>query len=170
MRSRIPIAVAVLSFAATGLNAQESSLTRSLDARYAQMKRAIHTHDGLALRNILAPGFVSVELDGKTESVDQMIQEVNALPSDANRSSETTLLSVRPSNAQATVDQRYTMKTKKEGKDGIEHDVKLVTVSTDTWIMLHRKWYIQRTVTDQLDYYIDGRRVLHQKRSGVPAR
>lgn len=169
MRLRIPIAVAILVLGATGLNAHESGLTESLDARYAQIKSAMHAHDIRALRDILAPGFVSVELDGKTESSDQMIQEVNALPSDANRSTETTLLSVRPGKTQAVVEQRYTMRTKKEGKNGVEHSVKLVTISTDTWIMLHGEWRIQRTVTDQLDYYIDGKHTLHQMRPGVPA-
>lgn len=169
MRSIIPIAVAVLVLGATGLNAHESSLTESLDSRYAQMKSAMHNHDVQALRDILTPGFVSVELDGKTESADQMIQEVNALPSDGNRSSDTTLLSVRPGKTRAVVEQQYTMRTKKEGQNGMEHSVRLVTVSTDTWIMLHGKWRIQRTVTDQLDYYIDGKHVLHQKRPGVRA-
>lgn len=160
MRSRIPVAVTILVLAATGLNAHESSLKESLDARYAQMKSAMHAHDGRALRAILAPGFMSVELDGKTESADQMIQEVNALPSDANRSSETTLLSVRPNKTRTVVEQRYTMRTKKTVQNGVEHRVKLVTISTDTWIMLHKQWHIERTVTDEIDYYIDGKRVL----------
>lgn len=168
-RSRIPIAVALLVLSATGLSAHAGSLRESLEARYAQMKSAMHTHDARALGAILAPGFISVDLDGKTESADQMIQDVNALPSDSNRSSETTLLSIRPSKTGTVVEQRYTMRTKKQGQNGIEQNVELVAVSTDTWIMLDGKWRIQRTITDQLDYYIDGKHVLHQKRPDVAA-
>jgi hypothetical protein len=40
-----------------------------------------------------------------------------------------------------------------------------VAVSTDTWILSHGAWLLQRTVTDQLDYYIDGKQVMHQKRA-----
>ena len=169
MRSRIPVAMTILVLAVTGVNAHESSLRESLDARYAQMKSAMHTHDARALRAILAPDFVSVELNGKTESANQMIQEVNALPSDASKSSQTTLLSVRSTKSRAVVEQRYTMRTKKEGQNGIEHSVKLITVSTDTWILLRGKWRIWRTVTEQLDYYLDGKHVLHQKRPDVVA-
>lgn len=167
MRLRIPIAMTALALAATGINAHENNLRESLHARYAQMKSAMDIHDARTLRGILAPGFVSVELDGKTESAEQMIQELSTLPRDPNRSSETTLLSVRPNGNRAIVEQRFIMRTKKEGQNSIEHKVRLVAVSTDTWIMLHGKWRIQRTVTDQLDYYVDGRHVLHQKRPEV---
>lgn len=167
MRSRIPVAMTLLVLAATGANAHESSLRESLDARYAQMKSAMHTHDTRMLRAILAPDFVSVELNGKTESADQMIQEIKALPSDASRSSRTTLLSIRPSKTRAVVEQQYTMRTKREGPNGMEHNIKLITVSTDTWVLLRGSWRIQRTVTNQLDYYLDGKHVLHQKRPDV---
>lgn len=169
MQSRIPVAMTIVVLVATGANAHESSLRESLDARYAQMKSAMHTHDTRALRAILAPDFVSVELNGKTESAGQMIQEVSALPSDAGRSSQTTLLSIRPSKTRAVVEQRYTMRTKKEGQNGAEHTIKLITVSTDTWVLLQGEWRIQRTVTNQLDYYLDGRHVLHQKRPDIVA-
>ncbi|HEY1891845.1 MAG TPA: DUF4440 domain-containing protein [Steroidobacteraceae bacterium] len=152
-------------FAVTGLSAHQSSLRDSLQARYAQMKHAMEAHDAQAVTAILAPGFVSLELDGKTESADQMVQDVKTLPSDPARSSQTTLLSIRSTKRDAVVEQRYTMKTRKRSQDGTEHRVELVAVSTDTWILSHGAWLLQRTVTDQLDYYIDGKQVMHQKRA-----
>jgi hypothetical protein len=39
------------------------------------------------------------------------------------------------------------MRTKREGPNGMEHNIKLITVSTDTWVLLRGSWRIQRTVT-----------------------
>lgn len=165
-RSRVLVAASfILMLATTALGAGASSLRASLEVRYAQMKSAMNTHDARALRAVLAPGFVSIELDGKTESADDMIRELDAVPTDADRSSKTALLSIRPGKTRTVVEQRYSMTTKKKGQDGLDHNVKLVAVSTDTWITVHGQWRIQRTVTDQLDYYIDGKHVLHRRRA-----
>ncbi len=155
--------------AANGLAARESGLRGSLEARYAQMKRAIRTHDARAVMAILAPGFVSVELNGKTESADALARDIDKVPSDPNRSSKTTLLSVRPTKGAVIVEQRYTMKTRKTGRNGAEHHVQLVAESTDTWIRSHGEWRMQRTVTEKLDYYVDGKRVLHETRPAAGA-
>lgn len=154
---------------ANGVAAHEKGLRSSLEARYAQMQHAIESHDAKALEAVLAPGFVSVELNGKTASEDEMLRDLDKVPSDPGRSSRTSLLSVQRSQNAAVVEQRYTMKTRRKGRDGAEHRVELVAVSTDTWILLHREWRIQRTVTDKLDYYIDGKRVLHQSRPAAGA-
>jgi hypothetical protein len=44
--------------------------------------------------------------------------------------------------------------------------VELVTLSTDTWIKSEGTWLMRRTVTNQLDYKIDGRLVAHKDRAG----
>ncbi len=155
--------------AAHGLAARENGLRSSLEARYAQMQRAIQSHDARALKAVLAPGFVSVELNGKTASEDEMLRDLDKVPSDPDQSSRTTILSVQRSNKAAVVEQRYAMRTRRKGRNGAEHRIRLVAVSTDTWILLHREWRIQRTVTDKLDYYVDGKRVLHQVRAATGA-
>jgi hypothetical protein len=52
------------------------------------------------------------------------------------------------------------MKTTKAGLFGSQA-VELITLSTDTWLKSHGKWLMQRTETDQLDYFVNGSRVQH---------
>lgn len=91
-----------------------------------------------------------------------MIKEVDALPKDPLKVSTTTILSVKPNGAVAIVKQRYDMKTVKTAADGTKRNVELITLSTDTWSNIRGTWLIQRTETDQLDYYVNGQQVMHK--------
>jgi hypothetical protein len=91
-----------------------------------------------------------------------MIQGVIALPKDPLKVSNTTILSVKVNEASATVDQRYDMKTTKTGPDGDKRDVELISVSTDTWIKSQDAWLLQRTVTNQMDYSVNGKLLVHK--------
>jgi len=102
--------VAYASVCPIGWSADDT-LQAALQSRYAAMKSAMAAHDGAAIAAILAPDFVSVDVSGKSESASQMITEVNGLKPDANKSSETTLISVTTETDVVTVKQRYDMKT-----------------------------------------------------------
>ena len=58
--------------------------------------------------------------------------------------------------------QRYDMRTIRTDPDGTPHNVELVTVSTDTWVKPANAWLIDKTVTDELSYFKDGKLVAHQ--------
>ena len=91
-----------------------------------------------------------------------MIQEVVALPKDPLEVNTTTLLSVRVAGNSAVVDQRYEMKTVKTSADGSKANIQLITLSTDTWTNTNRVWLLQKTVTNQLDYYKNGQLLMHK--------
>jgi len=126
------------------------------------MKAAMEAHDGAAIAAILAPNFESVDLSGHSETAAQMIAEVNDLKPDPKKSSTTTLLSVDSAATSVTVVQRYDMKTIRTDPDGTAHNVELVTVSTDTWTKPANAWLINKTVTDELSYFKDGKLIAHQ--------
>jgi ketosteroid isomerase-like protein len=126
------------------------------------MKSAMAAHDKAAVAAILAPDFTSIDTSGQMETAAQTIAEVDTLPSDPNRTSTTTLISVKRAGDVATVEQRYDMKTKKAGPDGVEHNVELVTLSTDTCVLSGQTWLIQRTVTKELSIYRDGQLAAHK--------
>jgi hypothetical protein len=155
-------------FASFGIGqalADSSDLRTAIEARYAEMKTAMASKDSKALVAILAKNFVSVDTSDKSEDADAMIAAVSGLPTDPNRISETTLLSVRRVDGGVEVEQRYEMNTHKPGKDGAEHAVKLEAHSTDTWIHTHGQWRTQRTITNKFAYYIDGKLVAHKERA-----
>jgi hypothetical protein len=56
------------------------------------------------------------------------------------------------------------MRTIKTGADGARHKVEVVTLSTDTWVKSQAVWLMQRTVTNELSYYVDGAMVAHNVR------
>jgi hypothetical protein len=144
------------------VRAQDDALRGTLEKRYAAMKMAMAAKDEKAISSLLAPDFVSVDISGQTEDVSQMIKDVVAAPADPNKTSMTTLLEIKTDANKASVEQRYEMKTKKNGPDGVAHDIDLTTLSSDTWVNLKGTWLIQRTETKQMDESVDGKIVLHK--------
>jgi len=155
----------VVSVATTQDKGQANSddrLRSVFEGRYAAMKSAMAARDGKAISEILAPDFVSEDVSGQKENADAMIQGVLALPKDPLKVSNTTILSIKVNAEGATVDQRYDMKTTKAAPDGNKRDVELIAVSTDTWIKSKDTWLLQRTVTNQMDYYANGKLLIHK--------
>ncbi len=139
-----------------------SSLKTELSGRYADMKSALASKDEAAIRSLIAPGFVSVDVGGKSEDAAAMIKEVLALPADPSRQSHTTIIAVRQAGDTAIVEQRYEMMKKAKAADGSDKLVALTTLSRDNWINDKGVWRIARTVTEQLDYSVNGVTVLHK--------
>jgi len=133
------------------------------EERYAAMKSAVASRDAKAIASLLTPDFTSESTSGKTESAAATVQELMKVPKDPDRISETKVLSVKVSGDTATVEQRFHMTTTKFGPDGTTpHPVDLRTASTDTWVKVGKVWLWRKTVTNQLDYKVDGRVVFHQ--------
>jgi ketosteroid isomerase-like protein len=139
-------------------------LTATLHTRYDAMKAAMAAHDSSAVAAILAPDFTSVDASGRSENASQMVSEVSQLKPDPNKTSETTLEAVSRQGDTAIVQQRYDMRTTKTGADGAQHRIELVTLSADTWVKPQAVWLLQRTVTNELSYYLDGVMVAHKVR------
>jgi predicted lipoprotein len=166
MRHGLFIFALALLFVATSALAQaeDAGLRTTLQSRYTAMKVAIATRDDKAVQALLAPDFLSIDASGQNENAGQMIQEVDSLPKDPTRTSTTTLLSVKLDGMVATVKQRYDMKKIKIATDGSKSNVELVTLSTDKWMNSNGTWLLQETVTDELNYYIDGQLSVHKVR------
>lgn len=132
------------------------------EGRYAAMKSAMAAQDGKAISEMLAPDFISEDVSGQKENADTMIQEVLALPKDPLKVSNTTILSIKVNAGSATVDQRCDMKTTKAGPDGNKRDVELIAVPTDEWIKSKDTWLLQKTVTNQMDYSVNSKPLIHK--------
>ena len=168
MRSSVVVIILIFWFTLTAMPRgmgqvnSDDSLRSVLEGRYAAMKTAMAARDDKAISEIPAPSFVSEDVSGQTENADTMIKEVLALPKDPLKVSSTTILSIKVNAENATVDQRYDMKTTKAGPDGNKRNIELITLSTDTWIELKDSWLLQKTVTKQMDYSADGKLLAHK--------
>jgi hypothetical protein len=135
-----------------------------LEKRYAELKTAMADRNPQALSALLAPGFVSEDISGKTTSAEEMIKELAALPKDTGKTTGTVLLSIKPQGDRAVVEQRYHMTTTKALPDGNRQAIDLVTLSTDTWLHSGDRWLMEKTVTNQIDYTVDGKVLMHKVR------
>jgi hypothetical protein len=163
-------AVAFISFLylvalASVARGDDSDLRAVLQNRYATMKAAMSAHDDKVVLSLLTTDFVSIDTTGQSMGPTQMIQEVDSLPKDPNKTSTTTIVSIKRAENTAIVGQRYDMKTVKVAADGSSRNVELVSLSTDTWVKFNGSWLLQKTETDQIDYYVDGQLVTHRVRS-----
>jgi ketosteroid isomerase-like protein len=142
----------------------EPDLQPRLEAQYGALKAAMAARDSNAISALLTPDFVSVDSSNQSKDATKMIQETAALPLDPNKDSHTTLTDVNSNGDTAVVEQRYDMTTKKIGRDGNMQDIKMTTLSTDTWVNSNGFWRLKRTVTNQLDVAINGQTVIHKVR------
>jgi ketosteroid isomerase-like protein len=159
---RSTIAGTLMAFAASA-GADDSTLKATLEARYGEMEVAMEARDEDAVSALLAPDFVSEDVNGNRAGKDEMLRDLAALPKDPNKSSGTTLVSVERRKETAAVIQRYRMTTRKTKPDGSVQDVELVAVSRDVWLISGGRWLIQSTVTEQMDYKINGALVIHKQ-------
>jgi hypothetical protein len=142
----------------------EDLLKARLEGRYKELKGAMASGDVASIKVILAPGFVSEDVSGNKEDADAMLREVSALQKDPNKVSETTVVSVDRNADTAVAVQRYHMTTSKPTQDGSSKQVDLVTVSKDTWkLVANGSWLISSTITQQLDYKVNGNLVAHKE-------
>jgi Domain of unknown function (DUF4440) len=159
--SKTLVLAMALFVATTTVHAAEQ--TPVFEKRYAEMKEAMDRRDSKAVATLLAPEFVSEDVSGKVETAQQMLSEVSALPpQDPNKKSQTTLLSVKVVGNVASVTQRYHMTTTKAAPGGGTNSIELNAVSLDTWKLINGSWLQARTVTQQMDYLINGQSVVHK--------
>ena len=143
---------------------RNQALTNEILGRYVAMKGAMQKHDRAALAAVLAPDFTSIDITGKTVSGSEMMADIDALPADPNRESNTEILSLVRSGDRAEVRQRYDTTTVRPGTAGDASTVRLVTLSTDTWEWSGTSWQIEKTVTDEISVFQNDKLVAHRTR------
>jgi len=156
--------LALLALPGRATHAQDATLHETLQLRYAVIHAAMAARDAGALGSLLAPDFRGEELSGKVQSRADMLAELAALPPRAaGDQGKTTLISVTPHGETIEVVQRY-RNTSQKGEP--PRNVELVMQSTDTWTHVGDTWLLSRTRSDTLDYFVDGKQVLHKVRGG----
>lgn len=142
----------------------EPGLKATLEGRYAALRVAMDARDAKALGGLLAPGFVSETVDGKTSTQDEMIRDLAASPKDPNKVSSTMLVEIQKEGTTATVKQEYRVATTRPGANGsAPQKVDFQAISTDTWIEADGVWLLKSTVTQSLDITLDGKHIGHKE-------
>jgi len=155
---RIFLVLTMMAVANIARADDNSALKSELEGRYAALESAMAARDASAMRALLAPDFVSVDVDGSTQNADEMISQIDALPH-AGRPGGTRLLSVTANGDTVTVEQEFKSTTIGPGVAQRAHT--LIILSTDTWVKVNGSWVCQRTVTDEIDRYVNGTLISH---------
>ena len=161
--SRSTLIAFLLVISCSGVRAEDAHASKhAFEKLYAELKAAMGQRDDKAILALLAPGFESEDVSGKVESAEQMLADLSNVPKDANRKSQTTLLTVNATAKVATVTQRYHMTKIKTVPGGKSTSSELTAVSTDTWQRIGGAWRMSHTVTRQMDYAVNGQTLVHK--------
>jgi ketosteroid isomerase-like protein len=136
--------------------------TRTFERIYAAFRQAMDKKDSKSIAEMLAPGFVSEDVSGKTQSADQLLSSLNATTKDPSTLSQTTVISADTKGDLTTVLQRYQATSNRLSADGQTKLTEIVAQSSDTWRRIDGAWRLQKTVTEQLDYRVSGKLVAHK--------
>jgi hypothetical protein len=129
---------------------------------YAKLKVVMADRDEKGILGMLAPDFQSEDASGNVTNSEKMVSSLSKLLKDPNKTSTTTILEVTAKGKNAFVKQKYQMNTIKLGADGSSKKAELVSVSNDTWEFTNGKWLLLKTVTQEMQYTLDGKEVNHQ--------
>ncbi|MBT0666803.1 nuclear transport factor 2 family protein [Novosphingobium profundi] len=134
----------------------QSPAQAQLQARYTELKAAMESRSAPRIKAMLAPGFASTLLSGKTVDADTMIAELARVPQDPDRKTQTTLGPVTVSGNLAKVEQTMTASALVKG-----HAMKLIAVSDDVWEHGPQGWQLKTTTSKDMTVTQDGKVIRH---------
>jgi Regulator of ribonuclease activity B/Domain of unknown function (DUF4440) len=114
------------------------------------MRAAMAAGDREAMAAIMADGFVSTDISGRTTFSGAMIEGVTRLQIDrSKRTVATTLAEITSTPGQATVLQHYAMTSAPDAPRTMPR--MLQTLSIDTWRQVDGMWLLARTQTREME-------------------
>lgn len=141
--------------------ATQTPVKAQLESRYTQLKAAMESRSPARIKALLAPGFASTQLSGKTIDADAMIAELAHVPTDPNRATTTTIDSIAVTGNLARVQQTMTASARITAKSGASHLMKLIAVSEDTWQHTPDGWLLKTTTSKDMTVTQDGKVIRH---------
>ncbi|WP_226633844.1 nuclear transport factor 2 family protein [Novosphingobium profundi] len=149
------------SLAATSPDApalQADMARAELQQRYDELRHAMEQRSAPGIEALLAPGFTSTELSGRTLDAKAMIAEVQDAPADPNRDTRTTIKALTLDGKEARVRQTMTASAQVRG-----HAMEMIALAEDTWIHGEDGWKLKTTTSQEMTVTQDGK-VIRQAR------
>lgn len=163
------LALALLLTTASPGFARVTTVRGDIEARYAAILTAAKSKHWDDLRNILAPDYRSLDLDGEGISRDTEIAQDKEAPEVGNERSRIEILSLKLDGDRVEVEQAFSSRFTQQGDDGQTHRVMLVALSSDIWRKSDGVWLCVQTVTNQSFITVDGLPASHDVAHPVQA-
>jgi ketosteroid isomerase-like protein len=165
-------ALAALGFALVLLGTQpafadEASVTAEIQARYDALGQILTAKDWDAMRAMEAPGYLSIDVDGKVVTGEEEIAQVQNLPAMDDKVSKTSVVSLQLEGDTAFVEQRVDLSFTQADANGRKHRIDVHALSSDVWKRIDGQWLIFKTTTNQIDMALDGTNFKHEQRTAA---
>jgi hypothetical protein len=160
-------ACALASFAACATQPDTATIRGALQQRYATYDQALALRDGKTLETILAANYVSDDILGRKLDGTLFLDQMLAFPRDPNMKTTATIRSLRLDGNVAIVEVTSEMRSilKPRGVGPIK--VRILTYSTDKWLLENGVWLYESNYIDGMDEYQNGKSVLHKMRDAT---
>ena len=145
----------------------DDALKAELQKRYDALSASLTARDWQAMLDIEAPGYLSIDVDGKVSTGAEEVADARNLPPMADKASRTTVLSAVLSDGVANVEQQVDIRFTQTDAQGAKHVVEAHALSSDVWKQVDGVWRIFKTTTNQLDMSVDGKAVVHKARTAA---
>ena len=136
------------------------TVKKELNAKYQALSKAFAAKDGAAFEKIVAPGFTTTDVHGKTigtkEFISTMKQSMQALPAGAKVSARI-LGKVVSKGDKATCQSELSIVSPVPAGDGKSHTMSVTGVSEDTWVKLKGDWKVLKSVDKSQKMSMDGK-------------
>ncbi|TYC81587.1 nuclear transport factor 2 family protein [Novosphingobium sp. BW1] len=143
------------SLAATSQDApalQADTARAELQQRYDELRHAMEQRSAPRIQALLAPGFTSTELSGRTLDTEAMIAELQGAPADPDRDTRTTIKAITLDGTEARVLQTMTASAQVRG-----HAMEMIARAEDTWVHGEDGWKLKTTTSQEMTVTQDGK-------------
>jgi FKBP-type peptidyl-prolyl cis-trans isomerase len=159
--------LALTSVFYTFAGAAETELQR-FQRLYDDMHEAMNQRKPDKILSYLTSDFLSIELSNQTQTAEQMVASIAALPKPTNQQdSKTTVLSATSDGKTAEIEQSYLSIKVKTDNSGTKITTEFKAKSHDTWRLSSGKWLMKSTRTDELEMKTNGVIILHKQRPSI---
>lgn len=129
--------------------------------RYAELRAALEAKDPAAVGKVVTPDYAMTDIRGDSHDVPGLIAMSDRMQGkDATRKSE--LLSATITGSSAKVELKVDSSSTREGLDGQQHQMELIAISDDSWVLIDGVWRLKSSVQKDVTVKMDGEERFHQ--------
>ncbi len=142
----------------------QEDLKALFNARYSELTQAMQAKDAAAVARVVAPDYQMTDIRGDTHDAAGLVTLFERLgggaAGGAQRKSE--VLSAAITGTSAAVQNKVDTQSTRTGPDGQPHQMGLIVISDDSWVLIDGAWRLKSSVQKDLTVMRDGEEFLHQ--------
>lgn len=131
------------------------------EPRYAELRAALETKDPAAVGKVVTPDYAMTDIRGDSHDVPGLIAMSDRMQG-KNGTRKSELLSAAITGETAKVELKVDSTSTRQGMDGQVHQMELIAISDDSWVLIDGIWRLKSSVQKDLTVMMDGEERFHQ--------